>query len=70
MEQKNHKKADSDEANPYNIRWDCDTPVVSSMECTGLIPALPGHTSELEAYEEMYQIYPFYSSAKDHSCKP
>ena len=31
-----------------------DTPAVSSMECTGLIPALPGTDAELEAYEEMF----------------
>lgn len=31
-----------------------DTPAVSSMECTGLIPALPDTDAELEAYEEMF----------------
>lgn len=31
-----------------------DTPIVSSMECTGLIPALPETDEELEAYEEMF----------------
>ncbi len=31
-----------------------DTPAVSSMECTGLIPALPETDAELEAYEDMF----------------
>ncbi len=30
--------------------------VCSSMDCTGLIPALPSSEEELEAYEEMYQF--------------
>ena len=31
-----------------------DTPIASSMECTGLIPALPETEEELEAYEDMF----------------
>lgn len=31
-----------------------DTPIASSMECTGLIPAMPDSETELEFYEEMY----------------
>ena len=31
-----------------------ETPAVSSMECTGLIPALPETEAELEAYEAMF----------------
>lgn len=40
----------------YNAdKDDClDNPVASSMECTGLIPALPETEAELEFYEEMY----------------
>lgn len=30
--------------------------ICSSMDCTGLIPALPSSEAELEAYEEMYQF--------------
>lgn len=30
--------------------------LVSSTDCTGLIPALPESDAELEAYEEMYQF--------------
>jgi len=40
----------------YNIKDDdyLDNPVASSMECTGLIPALPETEAELEFYEEMF----------------
>ena len=40
----------------YNVDKDdlLDNPVVSSMECTGLIPAMPDSETELEFYEEMY----------------
>ena len=40
----------------YNIKDDdyLDNPVASSMECTGLIPALPEPEAELEFYEEMF----------------
>ena len=39
----------------YNIKDDdfLDNPVASSMDCTGLIPALPETETELEFYEEM-----------------
>ncbi len=30
--------------------------ICSSMDCTGLIPALPSSEAELEAYEKMYQF--------------
>lgn len=30
--------------------------VCSSMDCTGLIPALPSSEEELESYEEMYRF--------------
>jgi len=30
-----------------------DNPVASSMECTGLIPALPQTEAELESYEKL-----------------
>ena len=40
----------------YNTEKDdfLDNPVASSMECTGLIPALPETEDELEFYEEMF----------------
>jgi len=46
----------------YNTDKDdgLDNPVVSSMECTGLIPALPDSEAELEFYEE---LYPFLTTA-------
>lgn len=36
---------------------DLDIHVCSSMECTGLIPALPHSDSDLESYAEVYH-YP------------
>ncbi len=43
-----------------------ETPAVSSMECTGLIPALPETEAELEAYETMFPfITPPVSDDKD-----
>lgn len=33
-----------------------DKSICSSMDCTGLIPALPSSEAELEAYEEMYEF--------------
>lgn len=46
-----------------NDPYGCDTPgsldirACSSMDCTGLIPALPQTEAELEAYAQMYH-YP------------
>ena len=45
---------------PYNCFMDDDTIEMkagSSMDCTGLIPALPESDDALEAYDEMYR-YP------------
>ena len=33
---------------------DDDLRICSSMECTGLIPALPENEDQLESYEELY----------------
>lgn len=56
--------ADDDEiwedADPYNCFMDDETiarKASSSMDCTGLIPALPDSEEELEAYAQMYR-YP------------
>lgn len=43
-----------------------DTPIASSMECTGLIPALPETEAEMEAYEEMFPyLTPPLNNSKD-----
>ncbi|MDO5416300.1 MAG: hypothetical protein Q4F29_03790 [Lachnospiraceae bacterium] len=42
-----------------------DLPAVSSMDCTGLIPAPPQSDAQEEAYEELYPYLPQASSRKD-----
>ena len=42
------------------------TPVASSTECTGLIPALPQSEAQIESYED---IYPFMTPPKDKDPK-
>ena len=37
---------------------DNDLRICSSMECTGLIPALPENEDQLESYEELYPFLP------------
>lgn len=41
--------------------FDVDIQACSSMDCTGLIPALPQDEAELEAYED---LYPYLARAK------
>ena len=37
---------------------DDDLRICSSMECTGLIPALPENEDQLESYKELYPFLP------------
>ena len=37
---------------------DDDLRICSSMECTGLIPALPENEDQLQSYEELYPFLP------------
>ena len=39
-------------------------PVVSSMECTGMIPAAPVNSAEADSYSDIYDI-PLAKSKKD-----
>ena len=39
--------------------------ICSSMECTGLIPALPENEDQLESYKELYPFLPPVSCADD-----
>lgn len=39
-------------------------PVASAMECTGLIPAAPASTAEVDSYSDIYDI-PLAKSTKD-----
>lgn len=38
----------------------------SSMDCTGLIPALPSSREELEAYEDVYHYQPPHLDKEKH----
>ena len=44
---------------------DDDLRICSSMECTGLIPALPENEDQLESYKELYPFLPPVSCADD-----
>ena len=60
----NVKKEKPDKSALTNLSDSCfSKSLVSSTDCTGLIPALPDSDAELEAYEEMYQ---FCFMDKDH----
>lgn len=54
MNEKSTKK-EPDEVKRFSDS-DFSRSLCSSMDCTGLIPALPSSEAELEAYEEMYQF--------------
>ncbi len=43
--------------------FDIDIKACSTMECTGLIPALPETEAEKEAYED---LYPYITHASDN----
>lgn len=55
-------KKDSSPEPIQNDPYGCDDPdaisiqACSSMECTGLIPALPQSEAELESYAQLYHI--------------
>ena len=45
----------------HKNNYDIDIQACSSMDCTGLIPALPEDEAQREAYEE---IYPYITKAR------
>lgn len=47
--------------NMHNEDADIDIQACSTMDCTGLIPALPQSEAEREAYED---LYPYITHAK------
>lgn len=50
-------KKEPNEAEALDFSDSCfSKSICSTMDCTGLIPALPSSEAELEAYEEMYQF--------------
>ena len=44
---------------------DFDIQACASMDCTGLIPALPVSESELESYEALYSYLPVAKKEQD-----
>ena len=49
----------------YNEDADIDIQACSTMDCTGLIPALPQTESERESYEDLYPYLTYAASAKE-----
>lgn len=45
-------------SNPFPEDDDFDVQACATMDCTGLIPALPSSEAELESYEELYSYLP------------
>ncbi len=59
IQKKVEKKGESARTEDVDLTDSCySRSVCSSMDCTGLIPALPSSEEELEAYEEMYRFCP------------
>ena len=59
IRKKVEKKGESARTEDVDLTGSCySRSVCSSMDCTGLIPALPSSEEELEAYEEMYRFCP------------
>lgn len=50
----NHTRKTTPGDDPYRVEATSDSRACSSMDCTGLIPALPQSEAELEFYEELY----------------
>lgn len=49
-----HEKKTIHDDDPYLVEATSDSRACSSMDCTGLIPALPQSEAELKSYEELY----------------
>lgn len=55
-EMKNHYPHDKRKPNDDDIPFDEPFSVASATECTGLMPFAPGDTSEIDSYEDIYDI--------------
>lgn len=56
------KSENKQNASEAKDAFDINVQACSTMDCTGLIPALPETEEELEAYEE---LYPYLTHAKN-----
>ena len=61
MEQTKHSSGKHSETPAHKNNYDIDIQACSSMDCTGLIPALPEDEAQREAYEE---LYPYITKAR------
>ena len=61
MEQTRDPAGRHSETQVHKNNYDIDIQACSSMDCTGLIPALPEDEAQREAYEE---IYPYITKAR------
>ena len=65
MEKAENKRTDKEKTEKFIDRsddFDIDIQACSTMDCTGLIPALPESEAEREAYED---LYPYITHAKN-----
>lgn len=53
----------------HNEDVDIDIQACSTMDCTGLIPALPQSEAELESYEDLYPYITYAASSNDPAGK-
>lgn len=51
--------------NQHNEDVDIDVQACSTMDCTGLIPALPQSEAEREAYEDLYPYITHATASND-----
>lgn len=55
--------------NKHNEDVDIDIQACSTMDCTGLIPALPQSDAERESYEELYPYITYAASSDEPTGK-
>lgn len=55
---KNEKIKNTPDESFRNMAYDVDIQSCSTMDCTGLIPALPLSDAEVENYNQLYKFMP------------
>lgn len=61
MKQTKHPSSEISDTPVHKNNYDIDIQACSSMDCTGLIPALPEDEAQKEAYED---LYPYITKAR------